>query len=286
MNKEIVERLTGKTTCTLKNEAELTGDKPTSFTALITGVSGVFNLYRGKVLFVGSYDGIYSVNILVNDHELLRYCYLGEVESLLAEDVVEAGRKLGKVAKNRTLGFEYCTQWQGNSNKTVRMCGRLFFKQNPLDILNNLYQVPEPITIVEDTTPEALEYDFTDEEIDSGEWDIEPDSEEELDLYTGDEEDQEDVEIPNEDFDQPAAYLDMDHIDGFDPTQYIEYIQRIQDEGEPDEDTENISDNEIEDDDESEEINFDNESEDSEDGTQDFVDESKDFDDEDTEEGP
>jgi len=171
VNKDILKALTGSTSPVLLNERELNSSKVTSFTASFLGVNEVFCLFPGSAIFVGSFDGAESVNILVNKHELIRYTNLA-VAPVVRDSQVPKGQKIGEVSPRKRFGFEYCTQWQGDSKYPVRFCGRLFFKQNPKDILNGIYVPPRDIELIEDFVPYYTDVEFTSEQ--AGEWDTVP----------------------------------------------------------------------------------------------------------------
>lgn len=155
------------TSCKLLNEKELLSKKTTSFTAIISGASEVFCLFPGEVEFVGTFNGMQSIDILINGHELIRYLNLDHADCRKGM-VLTHGEYCGKVNKKRGLGFEYCTQWQGQSKYPVRLCGRTFYKQNPIDILNGIYEPPQEIGITYAYTSHKTDAEFEDYQMD--EW--------------------------------------------------------------------------------------------------------------------
>lgn len=159
--------ITGKDSCVLVNENELNSSKVTSFTALISGADEVFCLFSGTAEFVGSFGGQQSVSLLVNKHEMIRYLNLVDTPWMRGNSIAE-GDTIGKAHKKKYLGFEYCTQWKGDSKYPVRMCGRLFYKQNPMDILNGIYVPPKDIALVEDFVPANATVEFTEDQV--NEW--------------------------------------------------------------------------------------------------------------------
>ncbi len=169
MNKEISNILSGTSSCVLVNERELKSAKPTSFTAIISGVDEVFCLYPGIVEFIGSVGGKQSVSVLVNNHEMIRYLNLRSTSDyLIRGEQIFAGDTLGVPYRRGILHLEYCTQWKGDSNYPIRMCGRQFFKQNPIELLDKIYIPPEDLTVLETFTPEGEEYEFDEEQL--SEW--------------------------------------------------------------------------------------------------------------------
>lgn len=236
MDKNLATRLTFGGTCKVTNEANLKSDNPTSFTASISGVSGVFNLFLGEMEYIDRADGYFAVNIMPNPQEVIRYCNLTSVVNWAKGTSIGTEVKLGEVPNNKELGFEYCTQWQGTSKYPIRISGRLFYKQNPKDLLDGLYVPPAQIAVVEDYTPANSEYEFTEEQFEAGEWIDDPTDEEAMLKGVGDEDQVpiDEIEVPDGPFDQPLARFDMDRIDDFDPTQYIHYIERKEDSQEGD----------------------------------------------------
>lgn len=140
MNSDVAKLLTGST-CKLDNESDLKSKKPKTFTATISGVSKVYNLFPGTVLFLGYYQNMGTVTIAVSNHEIVRYLNLKDIQ-IWNSSKISAGQYLGETHKNKPLQFEYCTQWKGDSLYPVRVKNSLYFKQNPIDILEGLY-VPE-----------------------------------------------------------------------------------------------------------------------------------------------
>lgn len=125
-------------TCKLDNEKELASSRATTFTATISGVTDVFSLFPGKVLFLGFFEGMGTISIAVSNHEVIKYM---NFDSILVTQFskVNRGTRLGSIHSRKGLQLEYCTQWKGESKFPSRFNNRLFYKQRPLDILNGIY---------------------------------------------------------------------------------------------------------------------------------------------------
>ena len=138
MNSEIMKALTGSTNCKLKNEEDLKKTNPKSFTATISGAKKVYNLFPGTVLFLGFYKGMGTITIAVSNHEVVRYLNMRNIKGWNYTSLPK-GEYLGDAYSPSGLQFEYCTQWKGESKYPVRVNSNMYFKQNPLDILNGIY---------------------------------------------------------------------------------------------------------------------------------------------------
>lgn len=138
--------LTGGKTCKLINESDLMSKRPTSFTAVISGVDEVYCLFPGTVEFIGSYKNDGTVTLLVTNHEIIRYLHLDDIP-VIRNSLIETGAFLGKVPKRKNLEIEYCTQWRGESKYPIRLNTRTYYKQNPMDLLNGLYAPPREYAI-------------------------------------------------------------------------------------------------------------------------------------------
>ena len=139
MNSSVMQALTGATSCKLKNEEDLKKSAPSTFTATISGAKQVYNLFPGTVLFLGFYKGMGTVTVAVSNHEIVRYCNLKDIQCWVNRSIA-AGQLVGTAFATSGLQFEYCTQWKGDSVYPVRVNNNLYFKQNPLDVLNGVYK--------------------------------------------------------------------------------------------------------------------------------------------------
>lgn len=169
VDQEVVEMLTNGGTCEWINEANLKSKRPTSFTALIKTSGGVFSLYTSTLEFVGEFEGAVSVNLLVNDRELFRYTNLESAGGQWLHGTKLGSQiLLGTPYKDKPFGFEYCTQWQGDSKYPIRINGRTYYRQNPSNILDGTYIPPAPVEVNEVYIDSNYIHEFDDEEAD--EW--------------------------------------------------------------------------------------------------------------------
>ena len=167
MDSSILKTLSGATTGKLNNEKDLNSSDPQSFIATFSGITDVYNLFPGRVAYLGYYNNSGSVYVQVSNHELVRYLNLDTIEIYKGNYLV-TGEKIGSVKAKRHLQFEYCTQWKGESIYPVRYNNKLYFKQNPIDLLNGLYVPQEEITIASGITRPNDTVEFTDDQ--SLEW--------------------------------------------------------------------------------------------------------------------
>ena len=167
MDSKVLELLSGGTTGKLYNEKDLLSDSPTSFIATFSGIQKIFNLFPGRVVYLGFYKGLGTVSVQVSNHEVVRYLNLDTINVYKGNYLIE-GENIGTVKTRRQFQFEYCTQWKGDSIYPVRFGTNLYFKQNPMDILNGLYVPQEEITISPGITRPNDVVTLTEEQI--GEW--------------------------------------------------------------------------------------------------------------------
>lgn len=163
MNSDIA-KLLANTDCKLVNEQDLTSKKPSTFTATISGVSKVYNLFPGTVLFLGYYKDMGTVTIAVSNHEIVRYLNLKDIQTWNYASVT-AGQYLGEAYSRSNLQFEYCTQWKGDSVYPVRIDNKLYYKQNPIDILNGTYTPINQINVQNGIVKLKSKVEFTPEQL-------------------------------------------------------------------------------------------------------------------------
>lgn len=108
------------------------------YTALIDTSGDVNCICDGTVVFVGVSGSKFVVNVLHNSGECTRYGNIDQDPPQLNSRIYK-GSSVGVVKKYCT--FEYCTTWQGNSLKPVRIFSKTYFKQNPSDILDGKYTI-------------------------------------------------------------------------------------------------------------------------------------------------
>ena len=99
--------------------------------------SAAYSVTYGKVVYIGQeLDGTFTVCVSCNSNEMLRY---GNITELYvgASDEVATKQELGRV--NKYVHLEYVTRWQGSSRFPVRINQYLYFKQDPVDIIDGTY---------------------------------------------------------------------------------------------------------------------------------------------------
>ena len=147
MSSSILKSLSGTDKSILTNESDLRKSNPSSFTATISGVNKVYNLFPGTVLFLGFYKGMGTVTIAVSNHEIVRYLNLKDIKTWSFASV-NKGELIGEAYSLSGLQFEYCTQWKGESKYPVRISNSIYFKQNPIDILDGKYTPVKEVDLV------------------------------------------------------------------------------------------------------------------------------------------
>lgn len=141
MDSTTIKALAGNTKAVLTNEKDLTSKKPSTFTASFSNIEKVYSLLPGKIIYIGIYKNTGTLAVAVSDYEIIRYLNIENIQ-VTSGETISKGRYLGTANKKYGLQFEYCSQWQGESVRPVRLENRTFFKQNPIDLLNGIY-VPE-----------------------------------------------------------------------------------------------------------------------------------------------
>lgn len=126
----------------------ITGSADSSYsessTSCVIQCETVSNFTYGKVLFVGqSDDNTFSVNLRINNSEIIRYCNLKSVSIRLGENC-GVGTKIGEAADGLLI-LEYCTKWKGNSSSPVRISPYTYYKQSVSDIMSCAYTIPDSI---------------------------------------------------------------------------------------------------------------------------------------------
>ena len=170
MDNTIAATLASNGNCILKNESNLSSKKPKDYTAILTGFTIVNNLFAGTVVYIGVYQGKGSVYVQVSSHEMIRYLNLQSIQ-VYKGTKLDKGAFLGTVSSKVGLGFEYCSQWKGDSIYPVRNDNKLYYKQNPIDILNGKYQPTAPISIQPGITLLKDKMEFTKAQL--PEWELE-----------------------------------------------------------------------------------------------------------------
>ena len=163
MDSEVMRTLSGGKRCYLDNEKDLSKDRPSTYTATISGVNKVYSIFPGTVLFLGFYKGTGSLYISISKHEMVRYLNLDDID-VWKQSNVDKGTYLGAVKTNKPLQFEYCTVYKDESKYPVRYWDRTYYKQNPLDILKGTYWPYKEITIESGIIRPGNNYEFTSEQ--------------------------------------------------------------------------------------------------------------------------
>ena len=177
MDSEVMNILSGGSKYIFNNEKDLRKEHPSNYTATISGISKVYNIIPGTVIFFGFFNNLGTLYVSISDYEVIRYMNLGSV-TVRRSDELEKGAFLGEVAKNKSLLVEYCTEYQQGSPYPVRFNEWTYYKQNPIDILDGVYWpyqkgevmngVVRPNNTVEFTDQQKMEW-FSSEYI-SPEW--------------------------------------------------------------------------------------------------------------------
>lgn len=153
--------LSGGKTYKLQNEKDLRSNRPSNYTATISGFKEVFNILPGTVLFLGFYKGTGSIYVEVSKHEMIRYMNFKTIDVWNGMELVK-GTQLGVLDK--PLQFEYCTVYQQGSPYPVRFDFRTYYKQNPIDILDGVYWPYREISISNGVIRENNVYKFSEQE--------------------------------------------------------------------------------------------------------------------------
>lgn len=169
MSQSVLKALTGLSNCKIENESTLRSSDPSTFTAVISGASKIYSLFRGTVNFIGSYEFTGTLNIAVSSHEIIRYLNLTNMQ-VWENMSISKGTYLGDVREKFYLQFEYCTQWKGDSKYPIRVDDRTYFKQNPIDILDGLYEPVDESNVLDGINRPNDTVDFTSEQ--GAEWGV------------------------------------------------------------------------------------------------------------------
>lgn len=108
------------------------------FTATIKAEGQINCIADGTVIFVGVSGDKFVVTVQHNSGECTRYGNI-DIDPPQLNSKVYQGSSVGKVKRYCT--FEYCTEWQGESLRPVRIFSKTYFKQNPSDVLDGRYVI-------------------------------------------------------------------------------------------------------------------------------------------------
>ena len=131
----MISTLTGDSNSTIQNT-----DTVSTINSAVIECTEVFNVAAGEIVYVGAEGEHAVVNVKCNPSEILRY---GNLKELTCNKGYNAsiGAQLG--VADKTLTFEYCTLWKGESNYAVRVNNITYYKQDPTEILNGDYTLRE-----------------------------------------------------------------------------------------------------------------------------------------------
>lgn len=100
----------------------------------VLNTTELYNICPGKVVDVNNDNDGYSVSVLINSSQLIRYTHLKEV-FVSENDQIFIGDMIGFA--NKKSIFEYCTDTQKDSIWPVRIHNMTFYKHNPDEILTD-----------------------------------------------------------------------------------------------------------------------------------------------------
>ena len=160
MDSVTLKALTGLDNCTIGNVKDLMSNSPSSFTATILGANKVYNVFPGRVLFLGSYRNMGTVTVKVSPYEIIRYLNLSGIRAWLNTQL-NAGDMIGQVYSRSVLQFEYCTSGPDTSAFPVRVNDTTYYKQNPLQIFTGVTVPEERQTAIDGLLPSSKQVKFT-----------------------------------------------------------------------------------------------------------------------------
>ena len=148
--------LTGDSNSVIQNK-----DNVSKVNSAVIECTNVFNVAEGEIVYVGSEGEHGVVNVKCNPSEILRY---GNLKELTCNKGYNAsiGAQLG--VADRTLTFEYCTLWKGESNYAVRVNNITYYKQDPTEVLEGTYTIRKDGAQQEGYVINRNRVSFTDEQ--------------------------------------------------------------------------------------------------------------------------
>lgn len=133
---QLLSILTGRTVNNYKDVVKeaWNDSEPPYVSGFVLEADEIYNVCPGKVVDVNSDDDGYSVSVLINSNQVVRYTHLKEVfveenDSLFIKDMI------GLTGKHSM--FEYCTTTKGSSIWPVRIHDLTFYKHNPEEIISD-----------------------------------------------------------------------------------------------------------------------------------------------------
>ena len=163
----MISSLTGSSTIRIKRIWSLQPPYATGFDIIC---KDVFNIAYGQVVYVGQYDGLYTVNIKSNNNEVLRYGHLRYV-SVNTGSYIKEGQRVG--FSDEYLHLEYATTWKGSSLFPVRINDLTYYKQDPQDILDGGYTIEPEVALDYAPTSTLTQVTYTEDqksEFTGGKW--------------------------------------------------------------------------------------------------------------------
>lgn len=99
-----------------------------------------YTLFPGVITYIGVANGRYVVSVQTNQDEVIRYGNISTLASkICASYRIDEGKLIG--SSNGNIVIEYCTTWSSGNNYSVHINGRTYYKQNPVDIIEDVYDV-------------------------------------------------------------------------------------------------------------------------------------------------
>lgn len=115
----------------------------------------VYNVCPGKVISIEkSTENGFSVNVLINDNQMIRYTHLEEI-SVKVRQILNYRDIIGTADK--FVRFEYCTSEKGTSKWPVRTSTLVMYKQNPQGLLDGTLKLK--------LAPASCDYDIHNGEV-------------------------------------------------------------------------------------------------------------------------
>lgn len=165
----MISTLTGNSSSLIKNSWSL--NKPYCCGIDII-CSKAFSISTGQIVYIGTDGSTYTVNIKVNNNEIIRYCNIVKLgDKIIPSHYVQEGDLVG--IPDKYLTFEYVTRWKGTSLFPVHINKLTYYKQNPQDIIDGSYVIPPIVTLQYGADADTQKVEYTEEqkeEFTGGSW--------------------------------------------------------------------------------------------------------------------
>lgn len=112
--------------------------------------SSVYSICPGKVVAVGRESNKFSVSVLVNSRQLVRYAHLDYADVSLGQDITY-NTYIGSCSKY--VRFEYCTDVKNDSIWPVRIQSIEMYKHDPYGLIDG----SEKLTVYFDNTGQTFD---------------------------------------------------------------------------------------------------------------------------------